>query len=200
MRQLAHRPTEPTRIVIDGRGGALLTPSKLFSSLGVAHTNVIAARSGFLAKEMFCRPFFFCFPMLRKPCCKRLQCWIFVHSTGWFLLPSQKQFDCRKYMGSTSVAHSATLWASPERPLASFFFQGATGRIARQGVRRVKSPDSFPSVFLCFQNAVVLAKMTSSVFLRFPSFSSVFLCSFYTACAAFSWPTLDGLVGQTICP
>ena len=37
-------------------------------------------------------------------------------------------------------------------------------------------------------------------FLRFPPFCSVFLCSFYTVCATFSWPTLNVLVGLTICP
>ena len=138
--------------------------------------------------------------MLHKPCWKRLQCGILVYNTGFFLLPSRKQSDRRRYMGSMAMAHSATLWASPERPLASCLFQGATGRIARHGVRRVKSAESFPCVFLCFQNAAVLTKTISSVFLRSPPFSSVFLCSFYTACATFSLPTLDGLVGQTICP
>ena len=147
---------------------------------------------------MFCRSFFFGSRCYTSLVANAYSAAFFVPYKLFFCCPAESNLTAE----STWVAWPwLTVQHYGPHPSAIGLFGSSRGPRAESrgtGLRRVKSAAQFPSVFLRFQNAVVLTKTISSVFLRSPPFSSVFLCFFYTVCATFSSPTPDGLVGQTI--
>ena len=147
---------------------------------------------------MFCRSFFFGSRCYTSLVANAYSAAFFVPYKLFFCCPAESNLTAESTWVAWPWLTVQHYGLHPSGHWLLAFSRGPRAESRGTGLRRVKSAAQFPSVFLRFQNAVVLTKTISSVFLRSPPFSSVFLCFFYTVCATFSSPTPDGLVGQTI--
>ena len=145
---------------------------------------------------MFCRSFFFGLRCYTSLVANAYSAAFFVPYKLFFCCPAESNLTAESTWVAWPWLTVQHYGPHPSGHWPLWFFQGPTGRIARHGVapREVGGAVSFrfPSFSKC-------GSVDKNDFLRFPPFSSVFLCFFHTVCATFSSPTPDGLVGQTIC-